>query len=97
MSFILFNKTNYNTNMLPTTYYSTHSLGIKSNLFADQTSSGRLQRIKNKALENTKKSWEKTYPIKNNIETTTSINALNRVRNKGYIVPPKITQKNVLV
>ena len=89
-------QTNYNTNLLPSTYYSTHAQGVKSNLFADQSSEGRLHRLKERAKNATKQTWAQSYPVKNTTETTTLNAAIRRVRNRGYVVPNKVTQKHLL-
>ena len=79
--------------MIPSSYNSAKTLGVKGNLFADQSSEGRLHRLKEKAKNATKESWPENYPTKNTTETTTRNLALNRVRSGGYVVPPKVTQK----
>jgi hypothetical protein len=61
----------------------------KSSLFGDQSSSSRVQRLKDEAI-NKVKSAETT---KDNREKNSEIEALARVRGGGYIVPPKVKQK----
>jgi hypothetical protein len=61
----------------------------KSNLFHDQSSSSRIERIKQNTLDTIKLSNPQN--LKNNTDKNSTFNALARVRNGGYIVPPKIS------
>ena len=77
----------------PTT---TMGLGItqsmnKSTLFGDQSSSSRVERLKNEALLSYKLSQPKSGPVKNETEKNSRNDALTRVRAGGY-VPPAVTK-----
>jgi hypothetical protein len=62
----------------------------KSNLFLDQTPSSRVAKLKSQALQAEKHAYAKTgYPVKNETERNSRIDALTRVRAGGYVVPPK--------
>jgi len=62
-------------------------MGIKKTLFADQSSEGRLYRLKQRAMNTTDESYTKGYYVKNTKETTTVNSAISRVRGGGYVVP----------
>lgn len=68
-------------------------MGIKGNVFCDQSSNGRLQRIKEQAKNTTNQSYTNGYYIKDTKETTTVQNAITRVRGGGYVVPNKVRNK----
>lgn len=62
-------------------------MGIKKTLFADQSSEGRLYRLRERAKNTTDNSYTNGYYVKNTTETTTVNAALSRVRGGGYVVP----------
>jgi len=62
-------------------------MGIKKNVFADQSSEGRLYRLKQRAKNTTDESYTNGYYVKNTVETTTVNNAISRVRGGGHVVP----------
>jgi hypothetical protein len=61
----------------------------KSNLFSDQTSSSRIERIKHEAINKTKLTYDSGFRHKNNTEKNSNIDALARVRGGGYVTPQK--------
>ena len=61
----------------------------KSTLFGDQSSSSRVERLKNNALREYKLSQPKSGPVKNETERNSRNDALTRVRAGGYM-PPKL-------
>jgi hypothetical protein len=63
----------------------------KISLFSDQSSSSRIDKIKQEALQ----SGKKDYVEKNNTDTNVGIKALAKLRGSGYVVPPKVYLKNI--
>ena len=83
--------TSHNVNMTP---IQTHNK--KANLFSDQSSSSRVDRLKNNSMNTVKNTYENGYYHKNTVEKNTVNDALTRVRAGGATVPKKVTGKNVV-
>ena len=64
-------------------------MGIKNAIFADQSSAGRLRRLRTNTTA--KKNVKETagYPVKNTTEKNSVNDALTRVRGGGAVVPRK--------
>ena len=67
----------------------------KANLFADQSSSSRVDRIKTNAMNTVQNTYQSGYYHKNNVEKNSVNDALTRVRAGGANVPKKVTAKNL--
>lgn len=65
----------------------------KTNIYSDQSSSSRIDKIKKEVLNSMK--IKENVVTKQNNDRNPEIDALSRVRGGGYVVPQKITQKNV--
>jgi hypothetical protein len=63
----------------------------KSAVFGDQSSSSRVDQLRNQALNAYKLSQPKSGPVKNEKEKNSRLDAITRVRAGGY-VPPKNTK-----
>jgi hypothetical protein len=67
----------------------------KSNLFSDQSSSSRVDKLKRAAISESALVHNSGILNKNNIDQNSRTNALSRVRGGGYSVPPKVTNRVV--
>lgn len=65
----------------------------KSNLYSDQSSSSRVDKIKKNTINTILDSYDTRYRVKDNTELNTVNNAITRVRAGGSSVPKKVTQK----
>ena len=68
----------------------------KANLFSDQSSSSRVDKLRNNSMNTVKNTYENGYYHKNTVEKNTVKDALTRVRAGGATVPKKVTGKNVV-
>ena len=81
---------------LPIVATNTHSsIQKKKNLFGDQSSSSRIERLRNDALNKVKTTYPGGWNQKNSTEKNTVIDAISRVRGGGYVVPPKVTHRPI--
>lgn len=65
----------------------------KSNLFSDQSSSSRVEKVKQNTMNTVLDSYDTRYYEKNNTEKNTVNDAVTRVRAGGSTVPKKTTHK----
>jgi hypothetical protein len=66
----------------------------KSNLFSNQSSSSRIERIKKESINSVKQTYIGGFHQKNNVDKNVVSNALSRIRATGYVVQEKVTHKN---
>jgi len=66
----------------------------KSNLYSDQSSSSRIERLRKETLDAVKKTYVDGFNQKNNTDNGIAMNSLAKLRGSGYVVPNKITHKN---
>ena len=65
----------------------------KCNLFSDQSSSSRVNKLKRDAINLSASFPNSGLLHKNNTEHNSVINALSRVRGGGYVVPSKVVNR----
>ena len=69
----------------------------KSYIFRDQSSSSRVERIKQAAITANKLAQPTNGIIVKKDEKNSRLDALSRVRGGGYVVPPKVRHANDVV
>ena len=92
---------NHNPNPLSSMLHFGFSSGPgaldKGNLFRDQSSSSRVERLKQAAMAKVKASHPKSGFVKFEHEKNTRLDALTRVRSGGAVVPQQVRHTNSLV
>ena len=69
----------------------------KGNLFRDQSSSSRVERLKQSAMAKVKASHPKSGFVKFEHDKNSRLDALTRVRSGGAVVPQQVRHSNSLV